>query len=377
MGNRQTLTWKGLRWLVDRNDKDGGESRILAMTATPFSTSPYNHLNIFSWLDSEVRLAPDPFERGPKASFEDYYVKQWDEGGKVAEWREDRLPILGKRIERIVSTAMKDLPHIAAQFPELAEDRVVPVEMSDNDMAIYRHLVGVAEGMWDEWDMGQAAGAFMIQRILCNTAEGLRFSESPLAAEIVAKYPDRIRTSRSGKFQAVCGLLETLLEKNEKVVVFSFFANATVKPYLSGIRHFFPHTPVFKFVGGMSEDEQQASVKGFNETDGGAIIVCSDAGAEGLNLYASYVVQIELPYTYKDYKQRRDRIHRGDSIAKGITHCWPYYFVTAGSVEERIAVRVEERRRQAELIRQGKTTGASLLADRMDKETLRQLVLGH
>jgi len=80
-------------------------------------------------------------------------------------------------------------------------------------------------------------------------------------------------------------------------------------------------------------------------------LITSDVGQEGLNLYAPYLWNIEVPRTYAEYKQRSNRINRADSKSKGINHTWIYRPVASNTIEERVDAKVLRRRAEAEAIR--------------------------
>ena len=143
------------------------------------------------------------------------------------------------------------------------------------------------------------------------------------------------------------------MESDEKVVLFTYWTHNTLFPYLRALKDKFgKNIPIYAIWGvGMSDDEQQAAIKAFNNHKGAAIFLSSDAGQEGLNLYAPYLWHIEVPRSYSEYKQRKDRINRGDSISKGITHTWVYRPIAYNTIEERTDQKVLLRRSEAEAIR--------------------------
>jgi hypothetical protein len=101
----------------------------------------------------------------------------------------------------------------------------------------------------------------------------------------------------------------------------------------------------------MKSEETTYNIKTFNETKGPAVLLTSDVGQEGLNLYAPYLWNIEIPRTYAEYKQRKDRINRADSKSKGVSHTWIYRPVANDTIEERIDAKILRRRAEAEAIR--------------------------
>ena len=146
--------------------------------------------------------------------------------------------------------------------------------------------------------------------------------------------------------------LETIFEANEKVVLFTFWTHGTLFPYLEALKKKFSGVPILPIWGvGMKSEETTRNIQTFNSTKGPAVLLTSDVGQEGLNLYAPYLWNIEIPRTYAEYKQRKDRINRADSRSKGISNTWIYRPVAVGTIEERVDGKILRRRSEAEAIR--------------------------
>ena len=347
IGNRDSLVSKGVRGLVNPSPSSRrapSKVRMIALTATPYTTSPYNIRNIFLALKPQMALVSCN-----KDEFDAEYVSDMGMFG-VRKWNERNLPKLGKRIESLSHVAMKSDPLIAAQFPKMVE-RPIRLEMSESDRRVYDAIVDVAHSQWGENNPMANLANFQLLRMICDTAESLRYSSSPLAQELVESRRYKLDTSTSAKYEAVESLCETIIEADDKIVLFTYWANAVIKPYLALLRKRFDGIPVFEYAGTtMKDGDREYAKREFNATKGGGILLMSDAGQEGLNLYAPYLAHIEMPYTYSGYKQRRDRIHRSDSIAKGIERVWIYRYWIDGTVEQRVNDKVFQRKHHAELI---------------------------
>lgn len=426
-GNHGTLTWKGLRSVIDARD----DCRAMALTATPFVTSPYNVHSILSLIDPEFA--------GTRQAFEDEYVRSWSVGqfGRFPVWDDSKLPLLGRRIAGRTHVAMKSDPVIAAQFPEMTEREVV-IGMSPEDREVYDWVAGAARGRFEDAGHAENVSNLQLLRMVCCTSESLRWSESRIAADALARFPGASSTT-SEKFRVLAEMLEAVAGEGSKAVVFSFWANSVLIPLLTALtsepegairaharargavtglyaRHGdqaptnpiysqLPRggggrtyqdqggmgsrggrggtapagvdgrgNPVWLYTGRMGEADRQAAVDGFNGHDGPAVLLCSDAGQEGLNLYAPYLFHLEMPWTYAAYRQRRDRIHRADSRDRGVERVWVYRFLVGGTVEERIDRLVMARRGQAEAI-QGVADVASD-RDSLTGDELRSILFG-
>jgi superfamily II DNA or RNA helicase len=91
--------------------------------------------------------------------------------------------------------------------------------------------------------------------------------------------------------------------------------------------------PTFHLHGGVPVRRRPALLRGFAETEGGAVFVSTDAGGLGLNLQAAEVViNLDLPWNPARLEQRLSRVHRIGSTRP--VHA--LLLVTRNSLEERI-----------------------------------------
>jgi len=329
--------------------------KSLALTATPYTTSPLNIRNIFTTIAPGIKdvsdISRDGFKRiyakelvtyNPTPYITELYVKEWDR---------PKLALLGKKHEEWTHIAMKSDPNIAKQFPESMPKRIV-YELSDIDKEIYTFAEKLAQSKYNPDNPQTAWGYIDTLRMICNTTAGLKSSESKFAQEIVAEFGDKIDIANSAKYQLIESALETVFESDEKVVLFTFWTHGTLFPFLEKLKETFKEVPILPIWGvGMDSSSVTKNIQTFNSTKGPAVLITSDVGQEGLNLYAPYLWNIEIPRTYSEYKQRKDRINRADSRSKGISNTWIYRPVAVGTIEERVDAKILRRRAEAEAIR--------------------------
>ena len=262
-----------------------------------------------------------------------------------------KLPILGKKHEDWTHIAMKSDPVIAAQFPESMPKRVV-YELSDIDREIYDWAEARAREKYNPDNQVANWSYIDTLRMICNTTAGLKNSDGKFAKEIVEEFGDDISILNSAKYQLIESNIESYIENGDKSVLFTFWTNGTLFPYLEALRAKFTDIPILPVWGvGMDSDQVAQNIKTFNSTTGPAVLITSDVGQEGLNLYAPYLWNIEIPRTYSDYKQRANRINRADSKAKGVHNTWVYRPVAVGTIEERVDSKILRRRAEAQAIR--------------------------
>ena len=345
-----SLLGEGFRTLINTSEN----TKALALTATPYTTSPLNIRNIFSVVAPGIPgvsdINPDAFKTLYGKEF-GYFVNGYVREMYVKEWDRTKLPLLGKKHENWTHIAMKSDPIIAAQFPESTPKKLV-YELSDIDREIYDWAEDLARQRYNP-DNPVANWSYIdVLRMICNTTAGLKNSEGKFAKEIVQQFGHNINIANSAKYQLIEDNVESYVENNEKSVLFTFWTNGTLFPYLEALRNKFPDIPVLPIWGvGMDTDTVAKNIATFNSVKGPAILITSDVGQEGLNLYAPYLWNIEVPRTYADYKQRKDRINRADSKSKGVDKTWVYRPVAVNTIEERVDAKILRRRAEAEAIR--------------------------
>lgn len=346
------LLSEGFSKLINNEEAD---MKTIALTATPYTTSPLNIHNIFAALEPGIPdvsdMSRDMFKHMYGEDFSYFYNGPTPEI-YVKKWDQKKLPLLGKKQENWTHIAMRSDPVIAAQFPESIAKRVI-YELSDIDREIYEWAKERAREKYNP-DNQVANWAYVnTLRMICNTTEGLKTSNSRFAKEIVEQFGDNCSITNSAKYQLIENNLEEYIENGKKCVLFTYWTNNTLFPYVKALKEKFPDIPVLAVWGvGMSDEEAVANVEKFNRLSGPAILITSDVIKEGVNLYAPYLWNIEVPLTYAEYKQRKDRINRADSRSKGIETTLIYRSVALDTVEEIIdREKLLRRRDEASAIR--------------------------
>ena len=329
--------------------------KTIALTATPYSVSPLNIRNIFSIVEPGIPdvsdMKPDTFKRMYGKEF-GYFQSGYVQELYVNEWDKTKLPLLGKKHENWTHIAMKSDPIIAAQFPENVPKKII-YELSDIDREIYDWAEQRAREKYNP-ENGAANWSYVdMLRMICNTTAGIRNSDSKFAKEILAEFGDMISMENSAKYQLIENNIEEYMEKDEKVVLFTYWTNGTLFPYYEVINKKFGKDALVLPVWGVGMDSEVANdhVEKFNSAKGGAILLTSDVLQDGVNLYAPYLWNIETPRTYLEYKQRKERINRADSKSKGIDHTWVFRTEAVDTIEERNDAKMLRRKGEAELIR--------------------------
>ena len=253
-------------------------------------------------------------------------------------------------------------------------EALIDIELSTEDRRLYRVLEGMAIDEWEDNDHIANEANFNLLRAACCTAEAVALSGSKIAERIRDSGKFRLSSRSSSKFEAEADRLEDILAQGEKAVVFSAWPNLVGDPFVAylcergltrpgegsitrarvGVRRDSQapdHTraPVLTYKGSLTDRVLEAVLDSYQPFERGpAVLVCSDAGQDSLNLYAPYLSHLDTPTTFAAYKQRRDRVHRIDSLQAGIERVIAYRYRTLGTIEESVESMMQRRREAGE-----------------------------
>lgn len=138
----------------------------------------------------------------------------------------------------------------------------------------------------------------------------LKESDSRLASQFVTGSPDE-------KIALMKDLVAEIIDSGEKVCIFSRFAK--MQPIIAEAIHSIPelrHVGIAYIRGEFSPERryEEAYTK-FRDDDNYKILICSDAGAEGLNLsLCKHMIEMDLALSYAVQTQRHGRLERADSV---------------------------------------------------------------
>ncbi|HWK99199.1 MAG TPA: C-terminal helicase domain-containing protein, partial [Parapedobacter sp.] len=140
---------------------------------------------------------------------------------------------------------------------------------------------------------------------------------------------DAAFSGESGKFESAIHTLETVLQRGNKVLVFSQF----VKQLVLFKQYFDRHGIGYAYLDGATKNRQQV-VRQFRENkDTRLFLISIKAGGVGLNLVeADYVFILDPWWNPAVEQQAIDRTHRIGQTR----NVFIYKFITKGTVEEKI-----------------------------------------
>lgn len=288
-----------------KNCKALRRNRSLAVSGTPFE----NHVtDIWSLVDFALPNILGSIEKYKEEISDDVV------GGEKIE------PILSPlMIRRLVNDVAKDLPEKVVSTQ--------PIQMSEEECNQYTQYLEQIKGEKDAENIN--LGMLQKLRIYCT---------HPLAAEESSIWIDPCECSV--KYQRFCEILTEIVERNEKVIVFTSYKkmfDIFKKDITSrfGIK-------VWSINGETPVDERQSIVDTFNKLDTSAALILNPrAAGTGLNITgANHVIHYNLEWNPSLEDQSSARSYRRGQ-QKTVFIYRLYY---EGTVEEVVNERIERKR---------------------------------
>jgi len=317
----------------------------LVLTGTPMENRLEELTSLMDWVDD---LALEPKWRLPA-----WHVQFADGDGASG-----RGPISGARNldtlrERLAPGFLRRVRHeVLRELPERT-DTVIPIAMTPAQKAEHDELIlpiarllGTARKRpLRPEEFLRLMSLFTTQRIIANGLGQLEFAEVWPAVATRSAADDALRaTLSSPKLDEFRELVRRIvIDQGRRIVVFSQWrrmlklAHWAVADVLAdhGLRGVF-------FTGHESQRLRTQNVVDFHDDPDTRLLFASDAGGVGLNLQraASCVVNLELPWNPAVLEQRIGRIYRiGQKDPIDV-----FKLVSTGSIEERIAGLVSDKR---------------------------------
>lgn len=161
------------------------------------------------------------------------------------------------------------------------------------------------------------------------------------------------KTIKSSKLERCIELVEDLISKGEKVVVFSTFKES-VKYLAEDLKEYKP----LVCTGDSSESSINENVDRFQlEDDCKLIIATHQKMGTGITLNAaSYMIFIDTPFNYSDFSQACDRIYRIGTKRP----VFIYNLICEGTIDERVAQIVDKKQAISDYVIDNKLTSDNL-----------------
>lgn len=297
--------------------KFGNAKMTIGATATPVQNNPEDIYGLFKFIQPEL------FPK--KSDFSSLYLKYGGYGRVIGAKNTKQLHTKIKPYMII-----KDKKDVAKQLPQLVVNQLYcefepeQLEMSnkllDELSELKRKLEALdktlspAEALHNEERAKLDAGIMARQAFaqeLANSELLLSESESEMAKQYITGCKE------NHKLDLLMNLVEEIIESGEKVCIFSKFRRMQ-DVITNRVREMksIKDIGIAYVNGGISgQDRYNEVYNKFKDMDNYKILLCSDSGAEGLNLNAcKYLIEYEAADSYAIQTQRHGRLERADSI---------------------------------------------------------------
>ena len=297
--------------------KFGNAKMTIGATATPVQNNPEDIYGLFKFIQPEL------FPK--KSDFSSLYLKYGGYGRVIGAKNTRQLHVKIKPYMII-----KDKKDVAKQLPRLVVNQLYcefeseQLEMSnkllDELAELKRKLEALdktlspAEALHNEERTKLDAGIMARQAFaqeLANSELLLSESKSEMAKQYITGCKE------NHKLDLLMNLIEEIVESGEKVIVFSKYRRMqnVITNRIKEIKSL-KDIKIAYVNGSISGDDRYNEVyTKFRDNDAYKILLCSDAGAEGLNASrCKYLIEYEAADSYAIQTQRHGRLERADSI---------------------------------------------------------------
>lgn len=311
-----TIRWK----FVDKLQK----KRFLLLTATPFQNDLLELYNLLNLLKKGHLGTMKEFRK----RFLNQGNKRYPLNPKALKAKLDEVMVRRKRSETGIEYK-KRLP------------RIVPVELTEEENKIYDKIQELLKEQYFYCGGGQINPRLIVFALLPKVTSSSKSAVESLeriaanekyheetrrfAKEILSDYRD---LKHDSKMEKLIEIIENTLKGNPKEKILIYTKHPSTLEYIK--EKLKPYSlKVTGFMGGLSREEKAEKVWEFKYKS--QVLICTDAGAEGLNLqFCSVLINYDLPWNPMSVEQRIGRLDRiGQKKDMQI-----YSLATKGTMEE-------------------------------------------
>ena len=286
----------------------------IGATATPVQRDPRDIFGIFKF------VKPDLFPK--KSAFSALYVRFAGFGRVIGAKNEKKL---NEKISPSMYILTKE--EVSKQLPKLVVSQrycdFEPKQQAVNDKymeeleELKEKEKAITLGM-TEAEMKSSEEIMKLEAAITSrqtflqeltlSEELFEHSDSDLAKKFITK-------SNDNKMDLMADLVSEIIDSGEKVCIFSRFAR--MQPIIAERIHKELKDVKIAYINGSLNSEQryEEAYTKFRDDDDYKVLICSDAGAEGLNLSKTkYMIEMDLAVSYAIQTQRHGRLERADSV---------------------------------------------------------------
>ena len=294
----------------------------LILTGTPITKSPLDVFGEFRFLDDQV-FGSNWYR------FKNYYGV-W---GGFGNYQLRGYKHLTELITRVRDNTFRIKKVQAIDLP----DKVfvtVPVELGQKAVGLYKKM---AKQMIIEIEETHATAAIVLTKIL-------RLSQ--ITSGFVKTVDGEVKVFDDSKLSACLDLLEDILDSGQKVVIFVRFRK-DIERLEESIMQKFKQIPLI-LSGSVPHKERDSLIEKFHEDKKAKVFIAQiQAGSLGISLTpASVAIFYSLDYSYANYVQAQDRLHRIGQTSK-VTY---YHLVVPRTIDSLTLQILKEKGNLAEAI---------------------------
>lgn len=290
-----------IRWrFVDQLQK----KRFLLLTATPFQNDLIELYNLLNLLKKGHLGTIKEF----KKQFLNQGNKRYPLNPKQLKAKLDEVMVRRKRIETKIEYKKR--------IPE-----IIPIELSLEEKNIYDKIQELLKEKYFYTAGGQINPRLILFAILPKVTSSSKSAIETLekiatnkkyhedtrifANQILSDYKNLKTDSKMEKLSEIVG---NCIKENpkEKILIYTKHPS-TVKYIKEKLSKY--NLKITEFIGGLSREEKSIKIKEFKHSS--QVLICTDAGAEGLNLqFCHILINYDLPWNPMAVEQRIGRLDR-------------------------------------------------------------------
>lgn len=290
----------------------------IGATATPITKDPLDVFGIYKF------IKPDLFNK--VSDFNRMYIR-YAGFGKICGFK--NLDKLKNKISNNIFVKTKE--EVASQLPKL---KIIPISINVNSGIVNRTneiLEEIDELNTQSFNIRKKCKSesevllnedlkAIDAKILALQTFAQEIVDSPLLltnseSDMSKQYAEGLNLKKNEKLEICLEKVKEIIDSNEKVIIFSRYER--MQSILADAIKKMDKSIKIAFVNGKlsSEKRYEEAYDKFKDNSEYKVLLCSDAGAEGLNMgHCKYLIEYDLAVSYAIQTQRHGRLERADSV---------------------------------------------------------------
>ncbi len=293
---KNTVRWK----FVDKIQK----KRFLLITATPFQNDLLELYNLLHLL-----------KKGHLGTIKEFRKKFLHGGNK-------RYPLNPKNLKAKLDEVMvrRKRAETGINYKKRIP-KIIPIEQTPEERKIYEKIIELLKEKYFHANGATINGRLIIFALLPKMTsssksaiesltkiannEKYHFETRQFAKEILHDYKN---LKKDSKMEKLVEIINKTLKENPKEKILIYTKHPSTVEYMT--EKLQPYNlKITQFIGGLSREEKSERIKEFKYKS--QILICTDAGAEGLNLqFCKILINYDLPWNPMSVEQRIGRLDR-------------------------------------------------------------------